>query len=100
MPHKWHSYCYQYQFTYDNLDRILTGNLQKRLATGSSFADYFKLNGMSYDDNGNIKTLNRNFGGIDVDLLAYNYTQGNQLAGVKDNSNNVMYFKDNGSNRL
>ena len=49
---------------------------------------------------GNIKTLNRNFGGTDVDLLAYNYTQGNQLAGVKDNSNNVMYFKDNGSNRL
>ena len=41
--------AYQYQFTYDNLDRILTGNLQKRLATGSSFADYFKLNGMSYE---------------------------------------------------
>jgi RHS repeat-associated protein len=60
-----------YAYSYDNLNRILSGTLSKANTT------IFALNGMSYDDNGNIKTLNRQWQGSTVDALTYSYTAGN-----------------------
>jgi RHS repeat-associated protein len=97
--------AYQYQFTYDKLNRILSGVLQKKATTETAFSDFFRLENMSYDNNGNIKTLNRSIKtGTSLalaDQLVYNYgntASTNQLLGVADNSNNPQYFKDNGTN--
>jgi RHS repeat-associated protein len=94
---------YLYKFTYDNLDRLLTGKLDKKKAGTSSFLPYFELTGMQYDLNGNIKTLNRSLRINEtdasltvVDQLAYNYEANttNRLKGVKDNNSSTMYFND------
>lgn len=74
-------------FEYDDADR-LTGS------TGlSSYAD--TEGGITYDKNGNIKTLHR--AGVAVDNLTYSYN-GNQLSGVNDASGNNTGVKNGGSN--
>ena len=95
--------AYNYKFTYDNLDRLLTGKLDKKKVGASSFTPYFELTGMQYDLNGNIKNLNRSLRISEtdanltaVDQLAYNYEGNttNRLKGVKDNSSHTTYFND------
>ena len=74
-----------YGFTYDGVDR-LTSTLQKQ-KSGTSWVTYgnnFLENGITYDRNGNIKTLQRTAGGSVVDNLAYVY-EGNQLTRLTEN---------------
>ncbi len=85
-----------YAFTYDELNRVKTA--------AYSPSAYYNEN-VTYDKNGNIKTLNRIgqtatdvYGPIDD--LAYNYS-GNQLNNVNDNAGTAYQnngFSDNGSN--
>ncbi|MBC8110622.1 MAG: hypothetical protein H7Y04_06135, partial [Verrucomicrobia bacterium] len=77
-----------YNYTYDGLNRLTSGTYQSTNA-----GENFTMNNLSYDDNGNIKTLSRynlqsradntapTFGKVD-DLL-YGYT-GNRLQTVQD----------------
>jgi RHS repeat-associated protein len=86
-----------YNYTYDALDRLIdaTDNLGKFKET------------ITYDKNGNIKTLKRlgeivggvpditiptNFGVMDD--LTYTYDAGNKLQIVSDNANDIYGFKD------
>ncbi|RAI77468.1 hypothetical protein HMF3257_30775 [Spirosoma telluris] len=72
--------AYQYGFTYDNLNRLTSGALNQQGQTK------FTLNGLTYDDNGNITHLNRAMGTA-TDNLSYSYKNGgnsNQLASVSD----------------
>lgn len=77
---------YTYTFTYDNLNRIKTGNLTK--TTSSESSTVFALGGsdankVNYDDNGNIVNMKRTFNGSVVDNLAYAYTaNSNKLSGI------------------
>ena len=80
-----------YTYAYDALNRI-TG------ATGATTSNY-NVSGISYDKNGNIKTLNRNgwknsSNYLDMDKLIYTYDEGNKLKKVKDNGNDTYGFKD------
>ncbi len=92
----------QYEYTYDALNRLVTAmdNTNK-----------YSLSGVSYDKNGNIKTLVRegwivenpslatNSGFGTMDNLVYSYENGNKLINVADNNASDTYgFKDvNGS---
>jgi len=74
-----------YGFTYDEVNR-LTGTVQKQ-KNGTSWATLsgsYLEKGLTYDLNGNIKTLQRTAGGVTVDNLVYTYT-GNQLMGLTEN---------------
>ena len=73
---------YNYAFAYDNLNRISSGILKNNADQSQVFA----LTGMSYDQNGNIKTLNRSFGTSPIDKLVYGYETGvsNRLSSVID----------------
>ena len=79
-----------YDFDYDNLNR-----LEKALYNGLESGNY--STSYDYDENGNIKNLNRNGKGEtsfgDIDKLIYTYN-GNQLIGVKDEG--CQDFKDYG----
>jgi RHS repeat-associated protein len=91
-----------YKYEYDNLNRITsaTDNISR-----------YNLSGISYDKNGNIKTLIReghivsnpvSTNGSDfgtMDNLTYNYNNGNQLLKVSDSANSTYGFKD-GTNTL
>ena len=73
-----------YGFKYDNVNR-LKETIQKR-KSGSSWLEYtkhFLEKSITYDRNGNIKTLQRTAGGTLVDNLSYTYT-GNQLTGLTE----------------
>jgi RHS repeat-associated protein len=77
--------AYQYSFTYDNLNRIKTGNLTQQ---GQAV---FSLDNLSYDANGNIQTLNRAMGSAS-DALTYSYgANTNRLGGVTDNSGSAAF---------
>ena len=87
----------KYDYTYDALNRI-------KDATDNSENQRYTLGNMSYDKNGNIRTLDRkghtnenasNFGMMDA--LNYTYDQGNKLLSVWDNGNDEHGFVD-GSN--
>ena len=76
-----------YQYTYDDFNRLTNANFYKY--SGSAFASNtdYKM-AISYDDNGNIKTLLRNgysASKTDMDNLTYNY---------KSWSNKINYIKD------
>jgi len=73
-------------YAYDPLDR-LTG------ATHSASGSNFSVGGITYDGNGNLMTLNRNFDGSPADELQYTYT-GNQLASVTDATSDALLFTD------
>ncbi|WP_234974672.1 DUF6443 domain-containing protein [Tenacibaculum agarivorans] len=83
----------EYTYTYDALNRI-TG------ATGKETTNY-NIQGITYDKNGNILTLQRNghlnsdsstFGVMDN--LVYHYDTGNKLTKVLDHGNDDFGFKD------
>ena len=76
---------FMYGFVYDGVNR-LTGTAQKQ-KNGSSWVastDSYLEDGISYDRNGNIKTLRRTSAGTTVDNLVYTYT-GNQLTSLNEN---------------
>ncbi|MGX5689535.1 RHS repeat domain-containing protein [Arcticibacter tournemirensis] len=73
-----------YSLQYDDADR-LTG-AQQYVASGSNWASatsHYSENGISYDKNGNILTLQRSAGGIMVDNLSYSY-DGNRLSALTE----------------
>ncbi|RYU93031.1 DUF6443 domain-containing protein [Emticicia agri] len=87
-----------YTFTYDPISRLKSATYAGINGENYSLAD------LTYDKNGNIKTLRRkglndgSFG--DIDNLTYTYS-GNTLLGVTDAINgneDVGDFRDNGSN--
>ncbi|MCC5939273.1 MAG: hypothetical protein JJU34_18485 [Lunatimonas sp.] len=81
-----------YNYTYDNAHRLTTANY-----TASSETNWFTVNGMLYDANGNItKLVRRNqmtastYG--EVDNLTYTYqTNSNRLAQVEDSNDALSY---------
>ncbi|WP_065217918.1 MULTISPECIES: RHS repeat domain-containing protein [Butyricimonas] len=74
-----------YGFVYDGVNR-LTGTVQKQKSgmTWSALTGSYLEKGITYDRNGNIKTLQRTANGTTVDNLVYSYT-GNQLTGLTEN---------------
>ncbi|NQY05520.1 MAG: hypothetical protein HRT68_04755 [Flavobacteriaceae bacterium] len=89
-----------YGYTYDEINRIATG----KYGAGGGFTiekDFYNLNSIRYDKNGNILTLNRNGGNTGhtaaatMDDLVYGYADNsNQLMRVTDNSVNAEGFND------
>ncbi|MFV5700175.1 DUF6443 domain-containing protein [Flavobacterium sp. ZT3R17] len=88
-----------YGYKYDNLNRLKDATYQKPGNVNPLPKSYDE--NLTYDKNGNIKTLLRN-GDIDgalpangIDNLAYTYgTNSNRLLNVLDNSNNTSGFND------
>ena len=74
-----------YGFAYDGVNR-LTGTVQKQKSgtTWLALSGSYLERGITYDRNGNIKTLQRTANGTTVDDLVYSYT-GNQLTGLTEN---------------
>ncbi|MDW3191990.1 MAG: DUF6443 domain-containing protein [Cytophagales bacterium] len=68
-----------YQYSYDNLNRL-------KLANYTGVGNY-DVSGITYDKNGNLQTLQRNT----IDNLDYDYI-GNQLTRVEDATNNTQGF--------
>jgi RHS repeat-associated protein len=90
---------FAYGFSYDNLNRIQSGKLTQQ---GQAV---FALDGLTYDENGNITSLKRTFQGALVDNLSYTYKNGgnsNQLGSVTDAGSNPgtpnAFFKDGTAN--
>lgn len=94
-----------YNFSYDDLKRTNASSEKMDLANASTWTgepDFYTENGLSYDLNGNIKTLSRNtdyYSGtnnpnqgttgtfnsaVNIDQLTYTYSSGNQLSKVDD----------------
>ncbi|WP_264554475.1 DUF6443 domain-containing protein [Flavobacterium sp. N1861] len=89
----------KYEYTYDGLNRLLDANYSK-VGVVTALNDYKET--LTYDKNGNIKTLNR-FGTVNdpgyspnIDNLVYTYDTNikNQLVKVDDSSNSPQGFKD------
>ncbi|MGE8341580.1 MAG: RHS repeat-associated core domain-containing protein, partial [Flavobacterium sp.] len=85
-----------YGYKYDNLNRLTNAVYEKNGLTTSAYDE-----NLSYDKNGNIKTLSRKgdydpqVGNLDIDDLVYTYpANSNQLSKVADNSNNSSGFND------
>jgi RHS repeat-associated protein len=90
-----------YGYKYDNLNRLKDATFYKKGSLPYVSKSYDE--NLTYDKNGNIKTLLRN-GDVDdalpangIDNLAYTYaTNSNKLLNVFDNSNNTSGFNDVG----
>lgn len=84
----------RYTYQYDDLNRLTKSFYSKPLAVQPNTGSYDEY--LSYDVNGNIKTLSR-FGDMDkpqavkIDELSYTYI-GNQLVKVSDNSQNPSRY--------
>ena len=85
-----------YSYKYDNLNRLKNAVYQNNGLITSAYDEI-----LTYDKNGNIKTLNRKgdydqqVGSIEIDDLVYAYANNsNQLTKVADNSNNSSGFND------
>ncbi|QMW02853.1 DUF6443 domain-containing protein [Spirosoma foliorum] len=74
----------QYTYAYDTASRLSGATY-----TGASGENYSLFN-MSYDQNGNIQTLNR----AGIDQLTYSYGEGNKLLSVSDATSNTAGFAD------
>jgi RHS repeat-associated protein len=87
----------KYDFTYDSVNRLLTANFSQYNGSGfdKSAGIDFSVSNLSYDANGNIKTMSqRGFllgGSQSIDSLTYGYSSSgsNKLLGVLDASNNA-----------
>ena len=82
----------RYSYNYDGLDRLLKAYYSKPSAQTTNTNAYNEY--LTYDQNGNIKSLSR-YGSVDgsvaliIDQLQYSYT-GNRLIKVLDNSGNTL----------
>jgi RHS repeat-associated protein len=80
-----------YQYSYDELNRLLSGRMDNGTGTGET---------ISYDYNGNIGSLNRYQGSSQIDQLQYTYSDhssglyGNRLRGIRDQSGNPAGLND------
>ena len=79
-----------YGFTYDGVNRLKeTTQQQKSGTTWSTLPGSYLERGLTYDRNGNIKTLQRTAAGTMVDNLVYGYT-GNQLTSLTENVSSTL----------
>jgi RHS repeat-associated protein len=89
-----------YNFDYDPLNRLLAANHKQSAVPSAWTVGLFDENGITYDLNGNIKTLQRRGdNGVQIDNLVYNYNNAsNKLLSVTDNTadatNKLKGFKD------
>ncbi|WP_276374884.1 Ig-like domain-containing protein [Chryseolinea sp. H1M3-3] len=82
-----------YDFLYDPMNRLTAAAHKQSTATNTWAAGQFDENGLSYDMNGNIQSLQRRGeGGVLIDDLAYHYGAGSTL------SNKLLYVKDQTAN--
>jgi RHS repeat-associated protein len=81
-------------FTYDELNRMKTSNSAEG-ASMSTNTGYFSESVNLYDNNGNIKTLQRKYNNILVDDLSYSYaTNSNRLLRITDGGTNNIQVED------
>ena len=79
-----------YGFTYDGVNRLKeTRQKQKSGTAWSTLPGSYLEKGLTYDRNGNIKTLQRTAAGTMVDNLVYGYT-GNRLTGLTENVSSTL----------
>ncbi|MCV9387439.1 RHS repeat-associated core domain-containing protein [Reichenbachiella ulvae] len=86
-----------YKYSYDHVNRIKTAVYS---SSNTGLNGDFTVNGISYDANGNIKSLRRYMDGSEIDELTYSYETGspNRLAKVTDaGSGTKSKGFDNGS---
>ncbi|MEM9297510.1 MAG: hypothetical protein AAGA64_03905, partial [Bacteroidota bacterium] len=82
-----------YAYTYDPMNRIKTAQ-HSQYTSAWTANNHFKLDGLTYDLNGNIDSLIRKGQqGNNMDVLAYTYA-GNQLLRVTDSGDDNQGFKD------
>ncbi|MEL6559484.1 MAG: RHS repeat-associated core domain-containing protein [Bacteroidota bacterium] len=82
-----------FTYSYDPLNR-----LNSAIYSNAGKNNHFNVSGITYDGNGNIKTLSRRENNAILDLLIYRYDgKGNQLTGVDDGGDKVNGFKDDTS---
>ena len=72
-----------YAYQYDALNRIELANMSIDAGNGFGLADGYHVNGLNYDKNGNIVSLQRTGATAVFDDLTYIYS-GNQLSRVSD----------------
>jgi RHS repeat-associated protein len=78
-----------YNYGYDEMNRILSATHKQAITLGTWVTGQFDENGLTYDLNGNIKTLQRKGeGGVVIDNLTYNYGTGATA------SNKLLYVTD------
>ena len=76
---------YRYVYEYDALNRMSKADYEYG-ASGTQ-SDFFRVDNLSYDANGNIKSLRRrNETSAQIDRLRYDYGTNNQLSAVHDSS--------------
>lgn len=82
------SELFTYNYNYDPLKRLKDADLTR------AGVSKFTLDAMTYDDNGNIKTLKRTLAGIVKDNLAYNYNTANpnQLTSITDTGGDATKY--------
>lgn len=87
---QWRSYAYKY----DKANRLVEANYDEWIGMGYyANTNAFDLTDVSYDLNGNIKTLKRKHDNTLVDDLDYKY-DGNQLLSLNDKTSEDEGFKD------
>ncbi len=86
----------KYDFTYDAVNRLTSADFNQLTANNFSKAALidFSVNGLTYDGNGNILTMNQKGwklgGSVTIDSLLYGYnTSSNRLNYVTDRTNDV-----------
>jgi RHS repeat-associated protein len=84
-----------YNFKYDPLNRLISAKNLQSSVLGTWSAGQYHEGDLSYDMNGNIKTLSR-FGlaSTAMDNLSYTYATGNQLTKVADTGDKYRGFLD------
>ncbi|MDO6433190.1 DUF6443 domain-containing protein [Flavitalea sp. BT771] len=86
----------KYDFTYDNMNRLMTANFLQNMGTGWSNALVnYTVDNLSYDANGNILSMNQQGfkwnGSALIDQLSYNYLpNSNKLIKVSDAANDSL----------
>ncbi|MGE0773082.1 MAG: DUF6443 domain-containing protein [Cyclobacteriaceae bacterium] len=84
-----------YRYSYDPLNRLQNADYFRHNGSWSNPDSRFAENGLTYDQNGNIKTLlRRGDAGSLMDNLVYTYNANNQLLKVADSGDKVTGFID------
>jgi RHS repeat-associated protein len=88
-----------YNYGYDNVNRLISASHKIKTAAWADAGNVLKVNNISYDNNGNIKSLDRyDLWAGDMDRMTYNYgtgiSQSNRLLRVSDSGNSQQGFID------
>jgi RHS repeat-associated protein len=83
-----------YTYAYDKLNRLLSSVSSDKASGSWVVNNKFDEKNITYDRNGNIKTLARYENGIAIDNLTYGTYTGNQLIKVDDAGDATLGFKN------